>query len=157
MRKVMAIARIGAMLAVLAGPAQAEVVDNETIDVDLMQFVPCANGGVGELVELNGPLHILTSISMNGNNFSGKTHFQPQGVSGVGQITGDQYHAVGVTQDHFKGSFKNGQFNQTFVNNFRIIGQGRGNNFLVHENFHLTINVNGDVTTAHDNFSVECK
>jgi hypothetical protein len=43
------------------------------------------------------------------------------------------------------------------VNNFRIIGQGRGNNFLVHENVHLTITANGDVGTAHDNFGVECK
>jgi hypothetical protein len=49
MRKVMALARVGAMLAVLAAPAQAEVVDNETIDVDLMQFVPCANGGASDL------------------------------------------------------------------------------------------------------------
>ena len=62
-----------------------------------------------------------------------------------------------MTQDHFSGSLSNGQFNQTFINNFRIIGQGPGNNFLVHENFHLTINANGDVTTVHDNFSVDCK
>jgi hypothetical protein len=62
-----------------------------------------------------------------------------------------------VTQDHFKGSLTNGQFNQTFVNNFRIIGQGPGNNFVLHENFHLTINANGEVTTVHDNFSADCK
>ncbi len=72
----------------------------------------------------------------------------PQGISGVGLDTGDKYQGAGVTQDHFKGSFNNGQFNQTFVNNFRIIGQGPGNNFLVHENFRLTINANGEVTTA---------
>src|SRR5437870_5275828 len=29
--------------------------------------------------------------------------------------TGDKYQGAGVTQDHFKGSFNNGQFNQTFV------------------------------------------
>jgi len=157
MRKLTTLVSIGAMLAVLAAPAQAEVVDNETIDFDLVQFVPCANAGAGELVELNGPLHILTSITLNGNNLRGKTHFQPQGVSGVGQETGDRYHAVGVTQDYFRGSFRNGQFVETFVNNFRIIGQGHGNNFLVHENFHLTINASGELTTTHDNFRVECK
>jgi hypothetical protein len=157
MRKVMSLARIGAVLAVLATPVQAEVVVNESIDLDLVIFVPCANGGAGELVALNGPLHTLISFSMNGNNVSGKTHSQPQGISGAGQDTGDRYHGTGVTQDHFKGSFNNGQFNQTFVNNFRIIGQGPGNNFLVHENFHLTINAKSEVTTAHDNFKVECK
>jgi hypothetical protein len=72
-------------------------------------------------------------------------------------IAATKYQATGVTQDYFKGAFNNGQFNQTFVNNFRIIGQGPGNNFLVHENFHLTINANGEVTATHDNFSVECK
>ena len=62
-----------------------------------------------------------------------------------------------VTQDEFSGSLVNGQFEETFVNNFRIIGQGPGNNFLIHENAHLTINANGDVTVTHDNFSAVCK
>jgi hypothetical protein len=43
------------------------------------------------------------------------------------------------------------------VNNFRIIGQGPGNNYLVHEVFHVTINANGEVTAYVDNFSIECK
>jgi hypothetical protein len=157
MRKLTRLGSIGAVLTILAAPAQAEVVVNESIDLNLAVFVPCANGGAGELVGLNGPLHTLITFNINGNNFSGKTHFQPQGISGVGQDTGNKYQGAGVTQDHFKGSFNNGQFNETFVNNFRIIGQGPGNNFLVHENFHLTINANGEVTTAHDNFNAECK
>ena len=99
---------------------------NDSIDINLAVFVPCANGGVGELVDLNGPLHILTTFTINGNKVSGKTHFQPQGISGVGLDSGDKYQATGVTQDYFKGAFNNGQFNQTFVNNFRIIGQGPG-------------------------------
>src|SRR5262245_54457953 len=137
MRKVMRLAGIGAVLAVLAAPVQAEVVVNESIDLNLVVFVPCANGGTGELVELNGPLHTLITFNINGNNVSGKAHSQPQGIFGIGQDSGDRYNGTGVTQDNFKGSFKNGQFNQTFVNNFRIIGQGPGNNFLVQENFHL--------------------
>lgn len=31
-----------------------------------------------------------------------------------------------------------------------------GNNFMVHENFHVTVNANGTVTSVHDNFSVTC-
>ena len=157
MRKATMLASIGVLLAVLAAPAQAEVVINDSIDVNLVVFVPCANGGAGELVDLSGPLHILITSNINGNNVSGKSHFQPQGLSGFGLTTGDSYQGTGVTQDHFKGSFNNGQFNQTFVNNFRILGQGPGNNFLLHENFHLTINANGELTTFHDNFSVDCK
>ena len=158
MRRLVTLVSVVVAVAVLtATPVQAVVTENDSIDIDLVVFVPCANGGVGELVELNGPLHILLTFTINGNNISGKTHFQPEGISGVGLDTGDRYHATGVTQDHFKGSFNNGQFNQIFVNNFRIIGQDPGNNFLVHENFHLTITANGAVTAVHDNFSIDCK
>ena len=31
------------------------------------------------------------------------------------------------------------------------------NNFLVHENTHVTVNANGEVTASVDNFSVDCK
>jgi len=119
--------------------------------------VPCANGGAGEPVALSGDLHILFTFTINGNNVSLKSHFQPQGVTGVGLTTGDKYQATGVTQDHFKASLQNGQFEMTFVNNFRIIGQGPGNNFLVHITTHLTGNANGVVTASVDNFSLDCK
>src|SRR6266704_1863397 len=36
-------------------------------------------------------------------------------------------------------------------------GQASGNNFLIHENFHITINANGRVTAFVDNFSVDCR
>jgi hypothetical protein len=51
---------------------------------------------------------------------------------------------------------RSGQANEMFINNFRIIGQGPVNNFLVHETLHFTINADGTVTVFHDNFSV-CK
>ena len=138
--------------------AQAAVEVNESIDLtDFQVFVPCANGGAGEVISLDGPLHILITFTINGKNVSGKTHFQPQGLSGVGLDTGDKYQATGVTQDRFKASLQNGQFNATFVNNFRMIGQGPGNNFLVHENFHVTVNANGEVTADVGNFRIECK
>jgi hypothetical protein len=157
MKKMMMLASVGLLLVALATPAQAAVEVNTSFDTFLVVFVPCANGGAGEIVDLQGPLHVLISFTINGNKVSGDSHFQPQGISGVGESTGDTYHATGVTQDHFDGSFNNGQFNETFINNFRIIGQGPGNNFLIHENFHVTINANGDLTSFHDNFSVDCK
>ena len=146
-----------AALALLSMPANAAKQVNDMSDINLSVFVPCAAGGAGELVDLSGPLHTLITFNINGNNVSGKTHFQPQGLSGTGESTGDKYQATGVTQESFKGSFRNGQFNDTFVNNFRIIGQGPGNNFLVHEVAHITFNANGTVTVSHDNFSAECK
>ena len=157
MRSTMTIVGIAVLLAVLAAPVQAAVVVNDSTEISVLVFVPCANGGAGELVELTGPLHTLITFTINGNNASGVAHFQPQGLSGVGLTTGDTYHGTGVTTDQFQASLVNDHFTETFVNNFRIIGQGPGNNFLAHENLHITINADGDLIVFHDNFSVECR
>jgi len=147
-----------AALALFTVPANAAKQVNDVTDINLTVFVPCAADAAGELVDLSGPLHTLITFTINGNNFSGTAHFQPQGIAGTGETTGDKYQATGVTKDSsFKVSFQNGQANQTFVNNFRIIGSGPGNNFLVHEEAHITINASGTVTVLHDNLSVECK
>jgi hypothetical protein len=147
-----------AALALFIVPANAAKQVNDMSDVNFTFFVPCAAGGAGELVDLTGPLHTLITFTINGNNVSGMAHFQPQGILGVGETTGDKYQGTGVTKDTgFKGSFQNGQFTQTFVNNFRIIGSGAGNNFLGHEEAHVTFNANGTVTVVHDNLSAECK
>lgn len=148
------------LLVTLAGPAPAlakaeTFTVSERFPIDIVVFVPCAAGGAGELVELSGDLHALFHVTLDGSGgFHAKSHFQPQGVSGTGLTTGDKYQGTGVTQDQFNGKVG---FEFTFVNNFRIIGQGPGNNFLVHENFHVTVNANGEVTAFVDNFRVECK
>jgi hypothetical protein len=130
---------------------------NEKIPVDIPVFIPCAVNGAGEFVILSGSLHVLNTFTINGNKISGKYHFQPQGIRGTGETTGDKYQATGVTQGVFKGSLVNGQFTQTDINNFRIIGQGRGNNFLIHATNHFTINANGTFTSVVNNFKSDCK
>jgi hypothetical protein len=143
-------------------PASAQAITNTTnlsVPINILVFVPCANGGTGEFVQLSGDLHILfhTTIGDSGH-VEIKAHFQPQGVSGVGLTTGDKYQATGVTQQTTTFDSVDGfPFETTFVNNFRIIGQGLGNNFLVHQTFHVTVNANGEVTAFVTNTSVECK
>jgi hypothetical protein len=145
---------LSALLTLVALPARAAVEVNDMTEITLDVFIPCAAGGAGELVELTGPLHTLISYTIAGKNVSGYFHFQPQGISGTGLTTGAKFQATGITQEGFHASFVNGQANITFINNFRIIGQGTGNNFLIHD---LTINADGIVTIVHDNFSAECK
>lgn len=146
-----------ASLVLVVAPAYAGVQVNDRSEIALTVFISCAADGVGEVVDLAGPVHTLISFTINKNNVSGYTHFQPQGIVGVGETTGNKYHATGIARESFKNSFRNGQANDTFVNNFSIIGQGPGNNFLVHETEHFTINANGSVTVFHDNFSVVCQ
>jgi hypothetical protein len=113
-------------------------------------FVPCAAGG--EFVSLSGTLHGIVHLTFDANGaFHAKFQDQPQRLSGFGQTSGAAYQGTGVTQDLLNTN------PSTYVNNFRIIGQGPNNNFLVHEFFHLTRNANGETTTIVDFLSVECR
>lgn len=83
-------------------------------------------------------------------------HWQGVGISGTGNDTGDLYQAVGVNRYDTVATF-NGQFNQTIADNLRVVGQGRGNNFLLHHTLHVSVNSNGELTATIDNFWVECR
>ena len=146
-----------AALAAFVTPARAGIVVNQSSPISLSVFVPCAAGGAGEVVDLSGFVHTLVTATINGNNVSGKTQNQPQGVIGVGETTGLKYQGTGVTTDNFKMSFRNGQATETFVNRFDIIGQGPGNNLYLQETAHITVNANGTVTVLFDLPIVVCK
>jgi hypothetical protein len=119
------------------------------------RFVPCAAEGAGELVDLSGTLHVLIHTTLDGSGgFHAETHFQPQGVTGIGLTTGDIYQGTGVNQNEFNGTVGE---ESTSVDNFRIVGHGPGNNFLLHETLHATVNANGVVTAFVSNFRVECR
>ncbi len=146
------------LVAFVIAPIQAQATTVTTSfkePLDMPAFIPCANGGTGESVWLSGYLHVLFHTTLDGSGgFHTKAHFNPQGVRGTGMVTGDKYQGTGVTQDKFNGKVGD---QSTYINNFRIIGQGAGNNYLAHETFHITVNANGEVTAFVDNFSVECK
>ena len=150
---------VSLVLIIALGVAQAQAkattyTQNVIVPIDLVVFVPCAAQGAGEFVQLSGPLHILftTRIDDRGGYHS-KFQNQPQGVSGIGETTGDKYQAVGETSGTFNGKVG---FEQTYVNNFKIVGQGPGNNFMIHETFHVTVNPNGTLTAFHDQLSIDC-
>ncbi len=138
-------------------PGLAEVLTNETIPFTEDVFVPCANGGAGEVVHLTGDLHLLVVSALSyTDHITYVTHHQPQGISGVGLTTGDMYRGTGVTQtiDTAPDGYA---FQSTSVNNYRIIGQGPDNDFLVHQIMHLTINATGETTVDFDKSSVGCR
>ena len=136
----------------LPTPTRAEVITNAKVPFATAVFIPC----VPEFVVLTGELHILIAQEVDSDGgLHVKTHFQPQGISGVGSVTGDKYQGTGVTQEHIN-IHSSPAFEDTFVNNFRIIGQGPGNNLLVHTTFHVTVDANGVVTANVLNTSVDC-
>jgi hypothetical protein len=142
-----------------AAALNAEVTTNVKVPITLPAYIPCANGGTGEIVLLGGDLHILftTTVSPSGR-LTLTSQFQPQGVSGKGMSTGDKYQGTGVTRTSLDVDTVDGfPYVFTYVNNFRIIGQGPGNNSTVHMTIHTTINADGTVTATVDNTKVECK
>ena len=152
---VLALTLASSLAAAVSAQAVA-ITTNDFVPFAQAVLVPCANGGAGEVVLISGTLHVQNHITINDNRASIKVHFQPQGAGGVGLTTGDQYNATGVTQEHDSLPLTNGATEFTFINNFRIIGQGPDNNLQVHQTVHVTVNANGDVTTIVDNSSVDC-
>jgi hypothetical protein len=140
--------------------AQAVAVTTEE-KVEIAPFfvlIDCANNGAGEWISLSGPLHIVAHITIDargGVQISG--HFQPQGVLGEGLLSGDLYHAVGLTR--FNDRFTPAAFPYvtSYINNFYMIGPGKTPTLKVHQTIHLTINANGTVTAFVVNERITCK
>ena len=148
----LAIATVGMVASVTA--AQAGVVSNETVSYAYSGFVPCTNGGAGELLTGTIDVHNLITSTVNGNVDSWQFQFQPRG-SLVGRITGDTYQLTGVTRGTYNDILQSGEYTLTYVNSYQLIGPGPGNNLRVREIAHLTID-GDDVVVHHDDFSIEC-
>jgi hypothetical protein len=50
-------------VALFTAPAHAAKQVNDMSEINLIAFIPCAAGGAGELVDLNGPLHTLITFT----------------------------------------------------------------------------------------------
>ena len=148
----LAVAAVGVTATVTA--AQAQVVGNETVSYAYSGFVPCANGGAGELVTGTIGVHNLTTSTVNANVDAWQFQFQPHG-SLVGRITGDTYQLSGISRGAYTASLQSDDSNLTYVNRYKLIGPGPGNNLLVRETAHVTIH-DDEVVVQHDDFTIEC-
>ncbi len=119
-------------------------------------FVLAPEEGCGEAIQLSGTL--LTEFSFtetSSGNVEVGFHFNPQGITGVGLTSGATYHATGETLGTTTIR-ANGGISDTFVNNFKIIGEGSAPNFLETDVIHLTVNANGVVTATVDQSMIRC-
>jgi hypothetical protein len=146
---------VGALSAVSANTASAQATqftDNEFVPFQLFAV------GCGDVIEVTGTLHVLFHITFDaGGGVTVKEHFQPQGATGVGLVSGATYQAVGETQDTSTDNGPGPLFEFTFVNNFKMISRGTTANYLVHDTIRLTVNSNGEVTADVVNSSEECR
>ena len=130
----------------LRGPdeSQAASLTNTTIPISIASFVQCANKGLGEVVLAGGALHVVSTSTIDAQgNLHASVVFNPQGVNGTGTLTGSKYQGAGVTRSEV--NYSAGVAYNTFTNNFLLIGQGAGNNLVVHTNGYVTVFPNGNV------------
>jgi hypothetical protein len=129
----------------------------QTMVLDRRVWVPCANDGAGESVALVGKLEVLSVATEDANGgVHLSTHVRPSGVVGVGLSSGLKYRGTGSTFEA-EGNADGYPAIYTFVNNFRIIGQGPGNNLLMHMTVHQTMDAGGALTTNVDFTNLECR
>ena len=122
-------------------------------------FIPCALDGVGEVISFStsGFIHGHTELTLDpAGGFHLKIHMNAQNANAIGLISGDRYRGVGSFDDTIESS-SSLPFEATHITNFRIIGQGTGNNLLIHATLHTTINAKGEVTVEFEKLSVDCK
>jgi hypothetical protein len=126
------------------------VTTNEVVPLELTVLIPC----VPETVSVSGRLHIVTHTTEKPDgSFHVVSHFNPQRVRGIGDSTGHTYRGTGATHTVLN---VNAGVQETYANNFRFLGQGRASNYTLHENVHITVKPNGEVTSLVDNFKVTC-
>jgi hypothetical protein len=142
-------------------PALAEATTsktNITFPIDGDVFNPCT--AVGEIVHISGNIHFVETEVFDA---SGGIHItdinSSQEISGTGLTTGDKYQVIFGGQDHeFISIVEEGaNLVGTSLTTGRVIGEGPGNNFVIHENFHFTMLADGTITAFVDNITVECQ
>jgi hypothetical protein len=154
-RLVLSLAVVGMTLALAAGMAIAQATTdtfNETEPFDAIFDNPCT----GEPVHFTGELHVLFHVTEDANGgFHVQTHFQPQGVSGTGLVSGEQYRGVGVTRDEFY--FPPGELRETtFIDRFYFVSKGPSENMLATTTIHVTFNANGEPTAELFRLELKC-
>ena len=153
--------RIAALLAfaaaslALVGAAQADVTTNERVSIAYAGYVPCANGGGGELLTGAIDAHILASETVNGSNDAWQFLFEVHGEL-VGRITGDTYRVAGVERGSYTQSLGSDHSTLTYVNRYRLVGPGPGNDLFVRETAHLTVDADENVIVQRDDFGIDC-
>lgn len=156
-RRRTSIAALLATIALLGAPvARAEVVVHLAAPVEFLVEIPCAVSGAGEIVAFAGTLHVRVSETYDGRDaVHASIHVQPQGIVGVGLSTGDRYRATGLTRETFNPNI--GALNYTYVNNFRIIGAGPGNDYAVHQVMHVTLGPGRDLVVQTESVRIDCR
>lgn len=138
--------------------AAAEAATLVTQPFSTSLWISCANEGQGEMVALSGSVELVSHSSQDENGgVHLSMHVRPASMTGVGATSGLMYRGTGGGLVSEFNAADGLPAVYTMINNFRIIGQGPGNNLLMHMTIHVTVNANGEQTAEVDLSSYDCK
>jgi len=137
-----------------SSPAQVST-SLETVPFERTLFVPCANNGEGEEVQLTGEILIVDHVSFNEHGFTLTYHTNLQGLTGVGLTSGDNFTASGGSHGTISGAFENNQFAGGYIEQTRVIGQH--SQFIVQYRFHVTVTSDGRITSGISDEKIICR
>jgi hypothetical protein len=148
------------MLAILSLPATtvaSEKVITYTIPVDdVHYFGECSPEGEGEEVHFEGTLLIVVREDVwTPGGVHQNFHEIWMGVHGTGLTTGDKYVRTGVF--NLETNASQGACEYTYSTGMKIIRQGTGDNYVVHNTIHLIWGPDGEVRAWIEFLSAECR
>ncbi len=132
----------------------AQSTSTRDIDIPYSFYIDCiGENAVGTLT-----IHILLHFDKDG--YWTSFHYQPQGGALIGENTGNVYHPIGVTQEHWKSwqNGVNGAFTDTFINNYIAVGVGKDAvKWGGKETYHITATKDGEITVEVIKSETFCK
>jgi hypothetical protein len=108
---------------------------------------------------VTGTIHLVAVVTADSSGGTHtEMHFNVQGVSGVGLISGTQYRGI-HTETHSSNS--NGPAPSEFTTriDIKLISEGSSSNLTIRDALlHVTVNANGTVTAMIDSLALgECQ
>jgi hypothetical protein len=130
--------------------SSAAVVVNDRFEANTFAPDNCNGGGIF----LQADWHQLFALTFDGaGGVHVKQHINIQG-QGSDPATGVRYAVNEALNDEFNAEV--GQ-EETYTIHYNLIAKGNAPNAYLFEDFHITVNANGGVTSYHDHFRIECQ
>jgi hypothetical protein len=136
-----------------AATSSAGVVSNTIIPIpeNVVLFDACT----GEGVHVSGTIHLVTLLTEDANGGThAQMHFNVQGVSGVGVVSGTKYRGI-HNETHASNSGRPAPSEFTTRIDIKLISEGSSSNLTIRDALvHVTVNADGSVTASIDNLVV---
>lgn len=119
--------------------------------------VPCGRMGM-EIVPFHGDEHASFQLSEPGpGRLRMRLHVNSQGVTGVGLVSGDTYHAAGTTEETYEWSTAGAPEGYYLTYTFAVTSAGATGNIVAHEVLRFSFDAAGYPSLDVVKFDAECR